>query len=223
MNQYKITLEGATPIIFHRDNIQFAEKVTAWRNDPQNREIAGKPGDDRGPAWTWIGGLYHDAGGHKLIVASDNLMTMLREGGAKVKKGARETYKRQTQSGVLVDGEGFRLIGPKGEVPFDDIKALIGNNDFTRHSEVAESLGFELMVVRARVTGSTKHVRVRAMFRQWKAVGTITVIDEEMSGITRHVLEQILTQAGALCGLGDWRPSAPKSPGTYGRFVATIE
>jgi hypothetical protein len=47
-------------------------------------------------------------------------------------------------------------------------------------------------------------------------------MDEEMSGLTQPILETVLNQAGALCGLGDWRPSSPNS-GTFGRFTPCIE
>jgi hypothetical protein len=50
------------------------------------------------------------------------------------------------------------------------------------------------------------------MFRTWSLVGSLTVLDEDQSGLSRATLQQILDIAGALCGLGDWRPK-------YGRFT----
>ena len=81
-------------------------------------------------------------------------------------------------------------------------------------------LGFELFVKRAKI-GKAKHVRVRPMFRNWEAEGTLTVLDEEASGLKHANLQRILDLAGAMVGLGDWRPSSP-TPGCYGRFTAQV-
>jgi len=220
MKQYRINLEGLSPLLMHKDNIAFAEKVSAWCKAPENKAHS-VSGDDRTPPWTWIGYLYHD--GHHVGIDADNIMTMLREGGAKVLTGkGKETFKKQTQSGILIDQPQFEVfVGDGSQIKMDDIKPLIGNLDFKEHLDTAEMLGFELLVKRARI-GQKKHVRVRPMFRQWTATGSITVLDEELSGLTADILQTILNQAGALCGLCDWRPSSGSS-GTFGRFKPTVE
>ena len=220
MEQYRITLEGLTPLLMHNDNLGFTERVMEWRRAPENKELS-TSGDDRSPAWTWIGYLYHD--GNHIGISADNIMTMLREGGAKVSTGkGKSTYKKQTQSGVMLDQQQFEIYVNGGrQVPLDQIRGLIGVTDFTRHLDLAEKLGFELLVKRAKV-GRAKHIRVRPMFRQWSAVGTLTVLDSELTGLTQPVVELILNQAGALCGLCDWRPSSPAS-GTFGKFKPKIE
>jgi hypothetical protein len=218
MNQYSVTINGLTPLLMHHDDITFSEKVQAWTKDPANKGNS-TAGDDRTPPWTWIGYLYHDT--KHLGMPSDNLMTMLREGGVKVIKKGKETYKKQTQSGIMLDQQQFELLIDGKPVKMDAIKNLVGNMDFTEHIVLAESLGFELLVKRAKV-GQAKHVRVRPMFRQWTLQGSLTVLDEELSGLTEPMLQTILDQSGALCGLGDWRPSSGKS-GTFGRFEAFIE
>jgi len=218
MKQYKVTIEGQTPLLMHNDNIVFSEKVGAWCRDPANKGNS-VAGDDRTPPWTWIGYTYHD--GHVFGIPADNLMTMLREGGAKVIKRGKETFKRQTQSGIMLDQQQWPLLIGGKTIPVDPIKGLIGNMDFVKHIEMAESMGFELLVKRAKV-GRAKHVRVRPMYRQWKAEGSLTVLNEEMFGITREILQTILDQAGAMVGLCDWRPSSPMSSGTFGRFTAEV-
>jgi len=219
MDRYNVTLTGLTPLLMHMDNLVFSEKVKAWQKDPANKEQS-VAGDDRSPAWTWLGYLYHNT---KMVgMPADNLMTVLREGGSKVKNTGKETYKKQTQSGILIDQEQWDLtIGGKS-VPVAELNALIGCNDFQKHLDAAESLGFELLVKRAKI-GAAKHVRVRPLFREWKVTGSLTVIDPELSGLTLRVLETILNQAGALCGLGDWRPSSPSKSGTFGRFAPEIK
>lgn len=206
--------------MMHKDNIAFSEKIQAWARSPENKAHS-TAGDDRTPPWTWIGYLYHD--GHHVGIDADNIMTMLREGGAKVLTGkGKETFKKQTQSGVVLDQQQFEVfVGDGSQIEMDDIRPLIGNMDFKEHLDTAEALGFELLVKRAKI-GRAKHVRVRPMFRQWTAIGSITVLDEELSGLTHDVLQTILNQAGALCGLCDWRPSSGSS-GTFGRFKPLVE
>jgi len=222
VKRYEITIEGLTPLLMHADNIAFAEKIAAWRRDPANKEHS-VSGDDRSPAWSWIGYLYHD--GRHLGLPSDNLMTMLREGGARVKTaraGGKETFKKHTQAGIMLDRQQFDLFVDGAQIPLGAVEPLIGESDFATHIEAAEALGFELLVKRARV-GQSKHVRVRAMFRDWTARGTVTVLDESLSGLTSGVIETVLNQAGALVGIGDWRPASPRASGTFGKFAPTVK
>lgn len=219
METYKITLTGASPLLMHKDNINWSELVKRWQKDPVNKELS-VAGDDRSPAWTWIGSLYSD--GQHLAMDSDNLMTMLREGGAKVPTGYKqETYKRHTQSGLLIEDISSTLLVNGKQIPMEPINDLSLDLDFQHHLEVVESLGFELLVKRAKI-GQAKHVRVRPMFREWSVVAKVAVIDKSVSGITEEVLQRILDAAGAQCGLCDWRPSS-RTPGQFGRFTATVE
>ena len=219
MNQYQVICKALTPIIMHSDNLTFSESIEEWRKDPANKSLSTK-GDDRSPAWTWIGYAYHD--GEYLGIPSDNIMTMLREAGAKVPFKGKETFKKQTQSGIVVDQQQFDLFVGGKKIPIAPIKALIGNTKFTEHIKVAEDLGFELFVKRAAI-GRAKHVRVRPMFRQWEARGSITVIDEELTGLTKAMVTTILRLGGAIVGLCDWRPSSPQKSGSYGKFEVSIE
>lgn len=219
MDQYKITLTGLTPLLMHQDNLIFSESLSKWRKAPENKALSAS-GDDRSPAWTWIGYIYHD--GNTIGVNSDNIMTMLREGGAKVLTGkGKETFKKQTQSGIMLDQQQFDLYVNGQQIGIGPIKAIIGETDFTRHLETAEELGFELLVKRAKI-GQSKHIRVRPMFRNWELRGSLTVLDSELSGLNKTTLETLLKQSGALCGLCDWRPSSPAS-GSFGKFSPVIE
>jgi len=220
MKQYTVTLTGLTPLIMHNDNLAFSEKITAWQKDPANKAYS-VAGDDRSPAWTWLGYTYHD--GKILGIPSDNLMTMLREGGAKMKKKGQETYKKQTQSGIMIDRQQWDLaVGGKTIEIAPLFEELIGNGTFIEHIEAAEARGFELLVKRAAIK-SAKHVRVRPLFRDWVATGTMTILDPEQSGLTLPVLKTIFAQAGSEVGLCDWRPSSSKSSGSFGKFSTTIK
>ena len=89
--------------------------------------------------------------------------------------------------------------------------------DYEVHEAAATALGFELFAKAAKV-GMSKHVRVRPRFNAWSISGSITVVDETITG---DILQLILEMAGTYCGLGDWRPSSPGKPGPWGRFRAT--
>lgn len=213
--RYAVTLKGETPILMHADNVEWTDYLGVWKKDPANK---GKsvPGDDRTPPFTWIGYLYHENG--KVVIPSDNLMTVLREGGAKVLTGkGQKTFKAQSQSGIVVDQSGWGLIVDGNEISYRKLKGLIGEPDFNAHKQVAVDMGFELFVKRASV-GTSKHVRVRPRFDKWECSGTITVLDD---AITTSVLRDILTFAGVYCGMCDWRPSS-KTPGSFGKFTAEI-
>lgn len=216
-NRYKITLTGETPLLMHHDNISWADQLQKWAKDPANKKIS-TAGDDRTPAWRWIGNLYVESG--VIVLPSDNLMTMLREGGAKCPTGVRGgTFKRQTQSGIVVDQSAWPILIDGKTVAYSPIKALLEESDFDEHLKAVEAMGFELFVKRAKI-GQAKHIRVRPRFDRWQVHGTVTVLDET---ITASTLSNIVTFAGMYAGLGDWRPSSPKSPGSMGKFSATVE
>lgn len=219
MRRYEVKLTGETPLLLHNDNIEWADALIAWRAVPDNRKKS-VAGDDRSPAHTWIGSLYINDG--VISMPSDNLMTTIRNGAAKVPTGKRgATFKRQSQSGIVVDQVAWPLaIDTDGTtVGWDAIEPLMHTESFPEHMVSVRNLGFELFCKRARV-GASKHIRVRPRFDTWSCSGTITVLDET---ITEDILREILTHAGSFSGLGDWRPSAPQSPGPYGRFTAEVK
>ncbi len=217
MQRYNVILTGETPLLMHQDNLQWEEYMKKWRLDPANKKLS-VAGDDRTPAWKWIGYAY--IASDKLVIPSDNLMTVLREGGKKVQTGkGMQTFKSQTQSGIVIDQPAWPMTINGNEVPYAPIKELINNPNLDEHHTTVENLGFELFIKRAKI-GAAKHVRVRPRFDTWKIQGTLTVLDEI---ITTPILQSILDIAGNYCGLCDWRPSSPKSPGPFGKFTVELE
>lgn len=219
LRTYAVTLTGETDLLMHWDNIEWSDAMEGWKNDPKNKKFS-KAGDDRTPAWRWIGAMYHD--GEAVTIPQDNLMRAFMEGGAMVLvPGGRsgKTFKAQTQSGMMVAEPHWRLsVGSKG-IPFSPFRALVGNEaDFSKHQALARKHGFELFIKRAKI-GASKHVRVRPMFRDWSVSGHIQVLDAQ---ITTEVLTDVLTMAGIYKGLGEWRPGS-KTPGPWGRFKAAVE
>lgn len=220
MREYEVTITGKTPLLMHQDNIEWADFMEDWKNDPANKQ-ASKPGDDRTPAWRWLGCVYND--GNVVGIPQANLMRSIMEGGAMVLvPGGRggKTFKAQTQSGMMSIDTFWPLTTRMGNVvSWADIEALKDVDSFGEQKKRAADLGFGLIVKRAAVK-SSKHVRVRPIFDAgWQLRGRLAVWDEQ---ITNDVLKNILDYAGQYKGLGDWRPSAPKTPGPYGTYSAEI-
>jgi len=214
---YNVTINGITPLIMHNDNLSWSDSMKEWGKDPNNKKIS-VAGDDRFPAWRWMGYLYWNNG--EVCIPADNIMTMLREGGAKCPTGKRgATFKRQTQSGIIVNEAGWTLETHNGVITKEQVESLINNPSMEEQEKVAKELGFMLFIKRAKI-GQNKHVRVRPRFDSWSAQGSILVLDET---ITEEILNTILTLSGQLCGLCDWRPSSPKAPGSFGKFEVKIE
>jgi len=216
---YRITLTGKTPLLMHADNLDWADQMERWKNNPESKKVS-KAGDDRTPAFRWIGCLYHD--GSVIALPGDNLMRCLMEGGAMVpvpggKNG--KTFKAQTQSGCMV-GEAYwpLQVGSGGTIPLERVMKLTEEPSFAQHQSAAAELGFMLYVKRAKI-GQSKHVRVRPRFDQWTVTGTLNVWDEQL---TQDALVSILHYAGRYKGLGDWRPGG-KTPGPHGMFDAAMQ
>jgi len=214
--RYEVELKGVTPLLMHQDNILWGERVRAWTKDPANKKMS-TAGDDRTPAWTWIGYVYH-ADEH-VCVDADNLMAMLRDAGKKCPAArGKGSLKAATQSGIVVDQIGWPIVTTKGLVSWDKIKSMSDESDFEKHEKLAESLGFELFVKRAKI-GTSKHVRVRPRFFDWSVKGSITVLDESLSP---SIIQTVFDQGGRFVGLCDWRPGSMAS-GRYGMFTSTIK
>lgn len=215
---YEVTLTGKTPLLMHADNIEWADAMEEWKTNPANKK-GSKAGDDRSPAWRWIGSLYHD--GDVVVLPSDNLSRCFMEGGAMVpvpggKNG--KTFKSQSQSGMMTGEPAWPLLVDGDPIPVKDLLALQHEDSFAAHKECCEAAGFMLFIKRAKI-GTSKHVRVRPRFDRWSTRGTVVVWDDQ---ITEPVLGDILKYAGKYKGLGDWRPGG-KTPGPHGMFEAKVK
>jgi len=218
MRTYTISLEGVTPLLMHRDNLEFKAAVEKWQRDPANRDKS-VPGDDRSPAWSWIGSLYHD--GTAVALPTDCVMASLMGAGAEVKAPrGKKSMKAQTQSGMAFSEPflAFTTNGSRAAVEMTGLARLQQEENFDEHLTAARALGFELDIRRARI-GTSRHVRVRPMFSTWKAQGSLNVWDDSL---TKDVLETIFYLAGDKYGLLEWRPSG-RRPGPFGRFRASVK
>lgn len=219
MRTVKIELTKKMPLLMHADNIEWADRMEAWKNDPANRAES-KAGEDRTPPWRWIGSLnYDDPTTGEVTIPSEYIMRCIMDGAAQVPTGkGRGTFKSQSQSGMISQDFHWRFRNNGKPVKMADINKLLKEKSFKAHTEVVEDLGFSLFVKRVKI-GNNKHIRVRPRFDNWSVSGELIVIEDQFTDL---VLEQILDISGRLKGLGDWRPSAPKSPGPFGTFSAKI-
>ena len=219
MRTYEVKLTGKTPLLMHHDNIEWADFMDEWKSNPDNK-AGSKAGDDRSPAWRWLGCAYHD--GKNLAMPQANIMRCLMEGGAMVpvpggKMG--KTFKSQTQSGMMCVEPLWPLFIDGKPIAWKSVEALKDEKKFANHKQAARELGFELLVKRAKV-GASKHVRVRPQFAAgWQIAGTLTVWDEQ---IDLKALRRIVEFSGQYKGLGDWRPGG-RTPGPYGTFEGVVE
>lgn len=220
IRHYQISIKSITPLLMHMDSVEWSNTMDRWKNDPANKKNS-KAGDDRTPAFRWLGNVYND--GKSICISAENIAACLIQSGAMVPvpggKGGK-TFKSQTMSGMqIVDRYVPLRLGANGAVvPWSSLSALMDEPDFEKHCEACKRLGFELFVKRARI-GTAKHIRVRPKFDDWQAEIAVDVWDEQ---ITEDVLRTLFEYGGRYKGIGDWRPSSGK-PGPYGMFqVASL-
>ena len=218
MPTYEITLTGTQPLLLHADNLDWSDQMDAWKNDKDNKS-ASKAGDDRSPAWRWIGSLYHD--GEHVVMPAANIMKSLMDGGVMVpvpggKNG--KTFKAQTMSGIIPAAVNWPILIAGEPIPVANVLALKREKNFDKHKETVGQLGFSLFLKRAKI-GASKHVRVRPRFENWSVKAIVVVQDDQ---ITMDVLADIVQMAGKFKGIGDWRPGSTKSPGAYGMFEGSV-
>lgn len=215
--KFTLTMSGKTPLLMHKDNLEWQDRMKEWIGDPDNKKRS-VPGDDRMPGFTWIGSLYEADG--KAVLENDMLFKCLVNAGAKVIKKGNTSYKASVASGVFLDELTFPLLVGGKEV---DVGGLVGKladeMDYKRHCAEVAKCGFALFAKRAAVNGS-KHVRVRPRFEEWACVVRGEVDGEEMP---KPLFEKIVGIAGTRVGIGDWRPSAKQSPGPYGMFTTEVK
>jgi hypothetical protein len=216
MKTFQINITGTMPMLMHADNIDWADTMELWKNDPKNKTKS-KAGDDRTPPWRWIGCLNTD--GNIVTIPSEYIMRCLMEGGALVPTGTgKTTWKSRTQSGLVCQDFHWPLIIKSANISIKEIGKMRELESFAENAARVQELQFSLFVKRAKI-GTSKHIRVRPRFDNWSSEGRIVATDE---GITLPVIENIFEMAGRFKGLGDWRPGA-KTPGPFGTFTAEIK
>jgi hypothetical protein len=219
MRTVRVSIESKAPILMHADNIEWADAMEEWKNNPDNKAVS-KAGEDRTPPWRWIGCLNSDDPEKgEVTIPSEYIMRCMMDGAAQVPTGkGRSTFKSLSQSGIVSQDFHWKFRSEGKPVHMADIQKMRALKTFKDHLEQARRLGFELFVKRVKI-GKNKHIRVRPRFEKWSASGQLIIVDDL---ITDKVLQSIFDISGKLRGLGDWRPGAPESPGPFGTFTAKI-
>lgn len=217
MSKYKFSIQGTNSIILHNNNIEERDRIEALRKKMKG----GKPGDDRSPPESWKGYVYTSSETGNVCIPSENLLTMFRQGGVKVKVSGKETLKTHSQR-ILLDAMDYDLkVGAGGNtIAKADIDEITG--EFGEHCAAVRDLGFRLLQKPCKV-GTSSHIRVRPIFEPWSITGGLEVDQEDDNVLSLTALRDLFAACGRLIGLGDWRPGSPNSPGQYGRFTATVE
>lgn len=218
MDTAKVNLTGTMPLLMHADNIEWADYMEEWKNNPENKAKS-KAGDDRTPPWRWLGCLnYDDKDNGVVTIPSEYIMRSIMGGAAMVPTGkGKGTFKSLSQSGLLCAEFHWPLLINGKTIKMHDLQPCREFKTFKENVELARELGFSLFVKRAKI-GASKHVRVRPRFDNWSASGEIIITDDLIS---KQTLSTILNLSGRLKGLGDWRPGAP-TPGPFGMFTAEV-
>jgi len=215
--RYQFTLTGVSDLIMHQDSVEWADTVQEWRLSPNNPLKKGEnKGDDRRPAWTWLGYMYHD--NTSIALPSSYIVGVLKKAGARISAGGNKTFKEKSVSGIFVEDEFIKFFVDGKQIPVKELLELIHEPSFNEHVKTVREHGFELFTKRVPIKAS-KNVRVRPRFTNWSASGILEVTTD---AITTEILSQLFTLAGRI-GIGDWRPGSPISPGPYGMFDTILK
>jgi hypothetical protein len=220
MQRYQVTLTGRSPMLMHNRNLDWETIVKQWSKDPAHKSVS-VAGDDRSPAWAWLGKLHHNE--EVICLPADMVSSCMMYGGAMVPlpKGKRTTTcKSLSQSGCFLEGFFWPLLIQETQlhpIAVAPLFALQQEPDFAVHEAHVRADGFRLHVKPATV-GMSSHIRVRPLFDRWRVEGVVCVTDEQL---TQALLTTILDYAGTYKGVGDWRPGC-KTPGPWGMFTATV-
>ena len=194
MIKLNLSLRGIRPIIMH--NGRTADPLDPWAKKLKSVSSKRKKTEDDYELMSEIefeAGLYwSDKLG--VYMPTDNLQRMFLDACKKIRMG-RESI------GIMIDAEyGCPLIFPNHK----NLKKLKNDPEARLRKAVGMTSGSKVMRTRPLIpTGWTCEVPVE--------------LDPDL--IDRDTFEQIADIAGHRIGMGDWRPSAPKVPGPFGRFV----
>ena len=189
----KVSIRGIRPLIMH--NGQTADPLNAYAKALKKMTAKrGKTDEDYGElaAVEFEASLYwsDEIGLH---LPTDNFQSMLVAGAKRVKLG------RQIAAAQVNHPIGFPLV-TEGHTSL----AAIKSNHRLRFSKLCNVNNRRILRTRCMIpTGWTCDFN----------------IDLDTEGMDADQLEEILHLCGAKVGLGDWRPGAPKVPGTFGKFV----
>ena len=193
MIKLNLNMKGIRPIILH--NGRTADPLDPWAKKLKSISAKRKKTEEDHELMGEIefeAGLYwSDALGVYMPV--DNLQRMFLDACKKIRMG-RESI------GIMVNAEyGCPIIFPNHK----NLKKLKADPE----ARIRKIVGL----------AGVKVVRTRPLVQTGWTMTIPVELDADI--IDRDTFEQIAEIAGHRIGLGDWRPAAPKVPGSFGRFT----
>lgn len=195
LKQLRVKLTGFRPLVMH--NGALADPANPWVQAIKKITAKGKKKTDDDllelGRLEWSAGWYLTEAGYPMV-PTDNIERMVQDGAKKSRLG------KDCQAAVLCSEDGDVLIEHDLLTPGLDLPKLYGKPAFTLRKGV-------------KVTTS-RVIRVRPMVPTGWVLRFTLIFDGDI--INQRALEQAIKDAGALVGLGDWRPK-------FGRFEAEFE
>lgn len=182
-------LTGIAPLLMH--NGQLVDPMNKYTRQLSAATKASNKKTEEGIAeirkLEWFGGLYLDEAG-KVSIPADLILALVLGGAKKSKQGG------EAKAGIYEEQAFFPLEykGPKDPAKLYDDPRFVD--------------------CRGARVGQARVMRTRPVFREW-SVKVGLVVDTEV--MDRASVETALAKAGALVGLGDWRPR-------FGRFSVEV-
>lgn len=192
MKTIRVTWTGLRPVILHNGLLADPTNsvVIAMKKITAKKNKKTDADNEELARLEWLGGLYRGEDG-SIVMPSDNIERCIQEGARKSRLG------KDAQAAVFCTEPEIKLQHPALKGP---VEKLYGDPRFTIRKGV-------------KVTTS-RVIRVRPMI----PTGWVLTFDLEFDEtiINQRNLEQAMIDAGAIVGLGDWRPK-------FGRFSVEIK
>lgn len=197
---HKVLIRGIRPLIMH--NGQLADPLNPWvkRKQAITKKKASEKNTEENQVelsrLEFIGGMYlgcADKKGNKVpVIPGDNLVRMMRDGAAVVRKG------KDFEAAVDVVEEEVPVLYKGPTDPEEMFRLTTKGGDFVHR--------FRRSVRQGQVVVQ----RTRCRFPEWALEFTVEIQPD--AGVESDDLRAALEVAGRRKGLGDWHPR-------YGRFV----
>lgn len=188
MQNFKIELRGSAPLLMHNSRLSNPmDPATKALKSATSKRSKTDEDHEVVARLEHAGGLYldPDVGPY---VPGENIERCLVDGARISKLGVK------VQRGVFIHTD----VNPLGYAGPRDAAGLWEDKRFVHYASVK--------------VGTSRVMRCRAVFQDW-AVSAEGTLDESV--LNFEELVQIVKNAGAMCGLGDWRPR-------FGRFTGTV-
>lgn len=195
MKTMKVTWTGIRPLVLHNGlladptnpYVVASKKLTAKKNKKTDAD------NEEIARLEWMGGLYLGADAKTLVIPSDNIERCIQEGAKKSRLG------KDVQAAVFCSE-------PEVTINHKDITGRAPESLYTDKS------GRFTLRKGVKVTTS-RVIRTRPLIPSGWSLSFEVEYDESI--INPRNLEQSMRDAGALVGLGDWRPK-------FGRFSVEV-